>query len=156
MSRAFCKSAMYEEVKSGVLSSVAVAVTAALRGRIELGDSLRPINGISHILWGPQAGKVTTISAKYTLAGLALNTVACGFWAWLYENAARRSSASASEAATGAVGVAALAYVTDYYLIPSRFTPGFELSLSRRSFPWIYAALAAGLFLPYWMRSGEK
>jgi hypothetical protein len=51
--------------------------------------------------------------------------------------------------ATGAVGVAALAYVTDYHLIPRRFTPGFELSLSRHSFPWLYAALAAGLFIPY-------
>lgn len=156
MSQASCNTAMYEEAKSGLISSAAVAVMAGIRGQVELGTALRPLNGISHILWGSQAGKVNAINVKHTLAGLALNTVACGFWAWLYENAARRSSATTSEAATGAVGVAALAYVTDYYLIPSRFTPGFELSLSRRSFPWIYAALAAGLFLPYWMRSREK
>ena len=146
MSQASLNTAIYEEVKSGVVSSAAVAITAAIRGRIELGDSLRPLNGISHILWGPQAGKVNTINVKYTLAGLVLNTAACGFWAWLYQ---RTSRASVPEAAVGAVGVAALAYVTDYHLIPRRFTPGFELNLSRRSFPWLYAALAAGLFLPH-------
>ena len=137
---------LYEEVKGGLISSAAVPVTAGIRGRIELGNSTRPINGISHILWGPQAGKVNTINVKYTLAGLALNTGACWFWAWLYQ---RTSRASAPKGAAGAVGVAALAYITDYHLIPRRFTPGFELSLSRRSFPWIYAALAAGLFLPH-------
>ena len=147
MSPTSCKTSMYEVVKTGLISSAAVAIAAGIRGQMERGAAMRPVNGISHILWGPQAGKSNSISAKFTLTGLALNTVACGFWAWLYQ---RGSRASASEAATDAVGVAALAYVTDYYLIPRRFTPGFELSLSSRSFPWIYAALAAGLFLPHW------
>jgi hypothetical protein len=48
--------------------------------------------------------------------------------------------------------VSALAYVTDYHVIPSRFTPGFELSLSRRSFPSLYAALALGLLMPHYRR----
>lgn len=145
-----------EEFESGLISSAAVAVTAGICGQMELGTSLRPINGISHILWGPQAGRMNTMSAKYTLAGLVINTVACGFWAWFYESVTLRKRASTTEAATGAVSVAALAYVTDYHLIPSRFTPGFELSLSRRSYPWLYAALAAGLFLPHWMRVEEN
>jgi hypothetical protein len=149
MSRISSNSATYEEFKHAVFTSVAVAVAAGVCGRIELGTALRPLNGISHILWGPHAGKVNTINAKYTLAGLALNTGACWFWAWLYRKGAHKVCASTSEAATGAVGVAALAYVTDYHLIPRRFTPGFELSLSRHSFPWLYAALAAGLFIPY-------
>lgn len=148
MSQTSCKTSMYEEVKTGLISSAAVAIAAGIRGQMELGAAMRPVNGISHILWGAQAGKSNSISGKYTLTGLALNTVACGFWAWLYQ---RGSRASASEAAVDAVGVAALAYITDYYFIPRRFTPGFELSLSGRSFPWIYAALAAGLFLPHWI-----
>jgi hypothetical protein len=41
-----------------------------------------------------------------------------------------------------------VAYLTDYHLVPRRFTPGFELCLSRRSFPWISGALAIGLVLP--------
>lgn len=82
-----------EEVRSGLISSAAVAVTAGICGRIELGTALPPINGISHILWGPQAGEVNRVSAKYTLAGLAINTVACGFWAWLYQKAPERTAA---------------------------------------------------------------
>lgn len=145
----FSNSTIYEETKHAVFTSAAVAVAAAIRGRMELGTSLRPLNGISHILWGPHAGNVKTMNAKYTLAGLALNTGACWFWAWLYRKGAYNVYASTSGAAAGAVGVAALAYVTDYHLIPRRFTPGFELSLSRYSFPWLYAALAAGLFIPH-------
>jgi hypothetical protein len=49
-----------------------------------------------------------------------------------------------------------LAYLTDYYLVPRRFTPGFELSLSRRSFPWIYGALAVGMLLPEWLNVRNK
>jgi hypothetical protein len=139
----------YEEIKHAVFTSAAVAVAAAIRGKMELGTALRPLNGISHILWGSHAGNVKTMNAKYTLAGLALNTGACWFWAWLYRKGARKVRASTSGAAAGAIGVAALAYVTDYHLIPRRFTPGFELSLSRHSFPWLYAALAAGLFIPH-------
>lgn len=139
-----------EEVKCGLISSAAVAVAAGIRGQMELGTAVRPLNGISHIFWGPQAGNVQAINVKYTLTGLALNTGACWFWAWFYRKALK-SNPSSSEAVADAVGVAALAYVTDYYVIPRRFTPGFELSLSRRSFRWLYAALAAGLFLPRWV-----
>jgi hypothetical protein len=41
--------------------------------------------------------------------------------------------------------VSFLAYVTDYYLVPSRLTPGFEKRLSNRSLFGIHAALAFGL-----------
>ena len=46
------------------------------------------------------------------------------------------------------IATSALAYVTDYYIVPRRFTPGFELCLPRRSFPWLYGALAVGLIAP--------
>ena len=54
------------------------------------------------------------------------------------------------------MAISALAYVTDYYVVPRRFTPGFELTLSRRSFPWLYGALAIGLFTPDVMASGRS
>jgi hypothetical protein len=41
--------------------------------------------------------------------------------------------------------VSVLAYLTDYHLIPRRFTPGFELVFPRTLFPWLYAALAGSL-----------
>ena len=49
---------------------------------------------------------------------------------------------------TIAAGGAAPSPSPDYHLIPRRFTPGFELCLSRHSFPWIYGALAVGFILP--------
>jgi hypothetical protein len=47
--------------------------------------------------------------------------------------------------AVSAVAVSAGAYVTDYYLIPKRFTPGYEMRLSGRAMALIFGALALGL-----------
>lgn len=41
--------------------------------------------------------------------------------------------------------MAAGAYVTDYYLVPRRFTPGYEKRLSGQALALIYGALALGL-----------
>ena len=41
--------------------------------------------------------------------------------------------------------VSALAYLTDYHVVPSRLTPGFEKRLGGRSLLAIYAALAFSL-----------
>jgi hypothetical protein len=45
------------------------------------------------------------------------------------------------------MAVSAIAYLTDYHLIPRRFTPGFELRLSRRALALAYGAFAVGLSL---------
>jgi hypothetical protein len=44
-----------------------------------------------------------------------------------------------------AAAVTAGAYITDYYLVPKRFTPGFEKRVSGKSLFAIYVALAVGL-----------
>jgi hypothetical protein len=131
-------------------SSVLVAAAAAAAGRWESGSVWRPINAISHIVWGPGAAKPTGFRPRYSLAGLALNYGACWFWAWFQRAAKRRLRLPDSpQAAAGlAAAVSAAAYITDYHLVPRRFTPGFELSLSSRHFPWLYGALALGLMLP--------
>lgn len=134
---------------AGMTSSIAVALTAMLRSRLEGRSAWRPLNAISHITWGRHAAKQKDRTIRYTGIGLMLNWVACMFWAGCYQ-ACRRSiprDSFVTAAAIGA-GTSALAYFTDYHVVPRRFSPGFELSLSRRSFPWVYAALAAGLFLP--------
>jgi len=137
-------------IASGCLSGVTVAAAAAWRAHAEGQSGWKAINGISHILWGPQAAVQRRFTAKFTGSGLVLNAVACGFWGWLYGVIDQFTPAphSYSQSAGRGIAVAALAYVTDYYVIPRRFTPGFELSLSRRSFPWLYGALAVGLILP--------
>ena len=45
----------------------------------------------------------------------------------------------------GGPAIAALAYLTDYYVVPKRLTPGFEERLSGRSMFGIYALLGATL-----------
>lgn len=142
----------------GFVSSAAVAITAALRSQAEGRSVWRPINAISHIAWGRHAAKRRERSLRYTGTGLILNLVACVFWAGCYEAWRRAMPApnSRSTAALVGAGTSVLAYITDYHVVPRRFTPGFELSLSRRSFPWLYAALAVGLFLPNVLGSRKK
>jgi hypothetical protein len=134
----------------GVASSAAVAVAAALRSSIERRSMWRPINAISHIVWGRRAAKETGCTIRYTITGLVLNTIACVFWAGCYRVWHQRTSDPKSLMTSSLLGLgtSAVAYLTDYHVVPRRFTPGFELSLSRRSFPWVYAALAVGLMLP--------
>jgi drug/metabolite transporter (DMT)-like permease len=136
--------------RDGLASSTAVAMTAALRSRMEGRSVWRPINAISHIVWGRHAAKQTEPTLRYTGMGLLLNVAACVFWAGCYHAWRRMTPKSDSvlRAASTAVWTSALAYIIDYHLVPRRFTPGFELSLSRRSFPWVYTALAVGLLLP--------
>jgi hypothetical protein len=133
-------------VLRSVVSSLPVIVVAAVRGRIEGRSAWRPINAISHIVWGPEAGTQIRVTLRYTGLGLLLNGAACGFWTWVHGGGRGLTTTPAGRAFRG-LGVSILAYVTDYHLIPRRFTPGFELSLSRRSFPWLYGALTVGLLL---------
>jgi len=131
----------------GLVSSSAVAVMAALRGQVEGRPSCNPLNAISHIVWGRRAAKQRKWTWRYTGLGLLLNGVACVFWAGFYQ-AWRQTLPTRNSGPTSAlvgVGTSVIAYITDYYVVPRRFTPGFELCLSRRSFPWLYGALALGL-----------
>jgi hypothetical protein len=137
---------------SGCASGLAVAAAAAWRARVEGRSAWRPINGMSHMVWGRRAAVQERVTVRYTGSGLLLNALACGFWACLYHLLpVPRGPVYFVRSAGRAIGVSILAYVTDYYLVPRRFTPGFELSLSRRSFPWVYGALAAGLVAPDWL-----
>lgn len=54
-------------------------------------------------------------------------------------------SGAVSRALPGGALVAALAYVTDYHIVPARLTPGFEKHLSRRALFFIYLVLALAL-----------
>ena len=131
----------------GLVSSSAVAVMAALQGRVEGRPFCNPLNAISHIVGGRGAAKQREWTFRYTGLGLLLNGVACVFWAGFYQ-AWRQTLPKRNSGPTSTlvgIGTSVIAYITDYYVVPRRFTPGFELCLSRRSFPWLYGALALGL-----------
>lgn len=125
------------------VTSAAVAACGALDG----GNAVAPINAVSHILWGDKAAEQDDPSGKYTATGATLNAAAIASWAAIYElgfgRRARQGSVKAAVA--GGIATAALAYVTDYYVVPKRLTPGFEKRLSSPSMLAVYAALGASL-----------
>lgn len=139
---------------SGTVSGLATSAIAALAGKRETTSYAAPLNATSHILWGEKAALHNDTSLKYTGSGFLLNHMAAIMWAAVYEKwvvpavsrwSATRPSIAPLAAAAGGVAVAAGAYVTDYYLVPRRFTPGYEMRLSGRSLALIYGALALGL-----------
>ena len=137
-----------ETIAASSASTLAVTAAAVCRATQEGEACWRPINSISHILWGSEAADQRQFTLRYTVSGLLLNVVACGFWALVFRLWSSGKRPAFFQSAGRGIGVSILAYITDYYLIPRRFTPGFELCLSRHSFPWIYGALAVGLILP--------
>lgn len=138
-----------DSLVTGALAAAATTVAAAACGRAENKNALAPINAISHIAWGDRAANQEGASWKYTATGLGLNAAAVGSWAVLYEAFFGRA-ANRGEVGTSLLGgalVSAFAYFVDYYVVPKRLTPGFELRLSGKSLFAIYTTLAASLGL---------
>ncbi|NEX61239.1 hypothetical protein [Noviherbaspirillum galbum] len=132
---------------SGTVAGIATALAASLAGKRETDSYAAPLNATSHIVWGNEnAGRQDRASAKFTLTGFLLNHASSIFWAAIYERlfGGKRNTSSVTPV-VGAALVTAGAYVTDYYLVPKRLTPGYELRLSGRSLAVIYGALAVGL-----------
>ncbi|HVL76748.1 MAG TPA: hypothetical protein VM406_12095 [Noviherbaspirillum sp.] len=135
-----------------VTGSVAAAITAAaaaVAGRRQTGSYAAPLNATSHILWGEDATWRNRATLKYTGTGLLLTHAAGVFWASVYEKLFGRaddtSPPSPLLALAGAAAVSAGAWLTDYHLVPRRFTPGYERRVSDRALAGIFTALAIGL-----------
>lgn len=140
-------------------ATAATTAAVAACGSAEEGNGVAPVNAVSHIVWGDEAAEQDDASLKYTAPGAVLNAAAVASWAGVYElgfgQRARRGDVKA--ALVGGVATAALAYVTDYYIVPRRLTPGFEKRLSSPSMFAVYATLAASLPLAsLWAGSRSK
>lgn len=129
---------------SGSVAAAAVTLAASVAGRRATGAYAAPLNATSHFLWGERAARKNELSWKYTGTGFAANYGASVFWA-LFAEALKGPSPSAARALASGAAVSALAYVTDYHLVPKRLTPGFELRLAGRALALIYVALGLGL-----------
>jgi len=131
-------------IASGALACAVTAAVAAAAGARASSSAVAPINAISHVVYGPSAARVRTIDASHTALGLAINFGASTFWAGIYEAAFGRAAerGDVPRALAGAAAVAALAYVTDYHVVPKRLTPGWEARMPLRSLAVIYGALA--------------
>lgn len=134
-------------LEASVPASAATTVVVSLCGQAESGNPIAPLNAVSHILWGDEAARQDDASVSHTAVGVALNTAAVTSWAGIYEAAfggrARRGDVTAG--LIGGAVVSAAAYVTDYYIVPRRLTPGFEKRLSPASMLAVYTTLALSL-----------
>ena len=139
---------------TGAVATAATTAAAAMCGELEEHEPIAPINAISHIAWGDKAARHDEASLKYTLSGALLNTAAITGWAALHElvfSGPRRPRTLPAALAAGAA-TSAVAYVTDYYIVPNRLTPGFEKRLSNKSLAGIYGVLAVSLGFGSWFR----
>src|SRR5689334_10264236 len=133
---------------AGAVSSLTSTLAVLAGGKRTVGEALPPMNAVSHIAWGGPPPAHPGRGGINMWAGAALHTGACIFWASIFDLLFRRGrQRSAKQTALGAVQTAALAYITDYYVVSKRFRPGYEAYLSPASMFAVYAALAAGIAL---------
>lgn len=129
---------------SSAAATAATTVVIAALGKLQCGSAAAPLNATSHIVWGEEAKGRDGTDVRHTLVGALLNAAAMVSWASVQHLFLPRPRTRLGSVAAGAI-VAGLAYVTDYYLVPKRFTPGFEARLSRAGLATVYVALAAAL-----------
>lgn len=127
-------------------AGLATAVTTAAAlflSKLQTGRAAAGLNAISHIAWGDSAARVNAPDFKHTAVGAVLNAGAMGGWAAVHELLPRARSPLAA-IAKGTL-VSALAYLTDYYVVPKRLTPGFEKRFGPGAMLAMYGALAGAL-----------
>lgn len=122
--------------------AVATTAVASAISKAETGCAAAAINATSHIIWGECAFQKDDVDLKHTVVGALLNAGAMLSWSTVYQLLpnARSTWGKAAKAAA----VTASAYVTDYYVVPKRLTPGFEARLSARGLALVYASLWLG------------
>ncbi len=127
---------------SGSCGCLASVAALALVARAEGKAAAQPLNATSHWLNGDRAASFRGVDAARTGTGLATHLTATVFWASLFEawEGPRRRPGRLGRAAA----VSAFAAAVDYTVTPHRFTPGWELVLSKGGMAVVYAAMAAG------------
>lgn len=140
-------------MKAANIATVATTMITGFLGKKETGSAAAPLNATSHILWGDKAAGKDGVDGKHTAVGAGLNAAAMYGWSAVLEGVfgkwvrrAEQSGGSAlARAAVAGASVSVLAYVTDYYVVPKRLTPGFEKRLSPAALATTYGILAASL-----------
>ncbi len=133
-------------VVSGTVGSVTSTVALALLARAEGHAAPQPVNATSHWLHGDQAASARRMDLTHTAVGYATHHAATIFWAVLFERwLAPDRPLPATTLLARALGTSAIAAAVDYGPTPRRFTPGWELVLSKRAMAAAYAAMALGL-----------
>jgi len=130
---------------SGSLASLGSTAALALAAWGEGKAALRPINATSHWLHGDGAAQHAGLDGRHTGVGYATNHAACVFWAVFFEASLVGRKRAPLPMLRDAVVMSAVAAAVDYGPTPKRFTPGWELVLSRKGMAVAYGGLALGL-----------
>ncbi len=145
-----CRRAVYSGSVGAAVSTFALAAVALIEDK----DAAQPLNATSHWLNGDRAARRRQTDLRHTGVGLGTHTAATVFWALCYETwLIDRPPNDASDVIVRAASVAALAAAVDYTITPKRFTPGWELVLSKGAMAVVYAAMAAGFAVATLARS---
>lgn len=133
-------------VVTGVVAALVSAGALAAVSKLEGKGALQPTNATSHWLNGDRAADVELPTARHTLVGFVTHLLSAIFWAapfeaWLAINPPRTPEALLRDAAA----MAGIAAMVDYGATPKRFTPGWELILSKGGMFVGYAAFTLGL-----------
>jgi hypothetical protein len=122
-------------------STGALAAAALAEGK----GPAQPLNATSHIVYGNDAAHYRDADIDHTIIGLGTHAAATVFWAAAFETSLVLRPARTPAALVGRAGsIALMAALVDYTVTPKRFTPGWELVLSKTSIAVVYAAMAAG------------
>jgi hypothetical protein len=81
---------------------------------------------------------------RHTGIGFATHHAAALMWGFLFEKLRERDGSQASSVLKHAAIASATAALVDYTITPHRFTPGWELVLSKKSMAIGYMAMAVG------------
>ena len=138
--------AFADAAATGSAASVASAVVLAAASMVEAGHPAAAVNGTSHWLWGDEDAITNEVSLRHTGIGYATHHASAYFWAVLHERLVGDwADRSTPNAVVAGFATAAVACTIDYTITPHRFTPGFELRLSRPAMALGYVALGLGI-----------
>lgn len=130
---------------TGSVASAVSTIALGALAKIE-GKNFRPTNSTSHWLHGDEAGSNGRVDVAHTPIGYATHQASALFWAlrfeaWLSSHPPRSSTELLKDAAV----MSAIAGVVDYGIVPKSPTPGWELTLSKKSVAAAFVSLAIGL-----------
>ncbi|WP_199728415.1 hypothetical protein [Pseudoxanthomonas sp. SGNA-20] len=130
---------------SGAVASIISTLVVSAHSRWRSGSVPAGTNAASQWVWDWPARHASGWSARHTLLGYAIHHASSLLWAGGYEAWGHRRPADPP--LLRAAGIAALAYVVDYHVVPRQLSPGFENRIGASGVAAAYAGFALGLAL---------
>jgi len=131
-----------EGLRAGTIAAAATAGALVALGRAH-GAALRPLNSVAHIVAGSRAYYMEGLNWLITPLAIAVHLASILAWGALFSLFAR--GVRRSRLYPAALAFAALTWVIDYWVVPSRLRPGFESGLSGMEIAMVYLVLGVSL-----------